>query len=87
MDEVWSFTHCKQINIPKHLEGNTSIGDTWTWIVIDSPTKLIPSGTSGIAPASATHFIHDLKGRLKHRVQLTSDGHKPYLEAVEDARQ
>jgi IS1 family transposase len=86
VDEVWSFTYCKQINIPKHLEGNANIGDTWTWIAIDSPTKLIPSWYVGDRTAvSASRFIHDLKGRLKHRVQLTSDGHRPYLEAVEDA--
>ncbi|MGA2868490.1 MAG: IS1 family transposase [Verrucomicrobiota bacterium] len=86
VDEVWSFTYCKQANIPEHLKGESEIGDTWTWIAIDSPTKLIPCWYVGDrTAASASRFIHDLKGRLKHRIQLTSDGYRPYLEAVEDA--
>src|SRR5580658_5065156 len=42
VDEVWSFTHCKQANIPAHLKGAEDIGDTWTWIAMDSQTKLVP---------------------------------------------
>ncbi len=86
VDEVWSFTYCKQANIPDHLQGQDGIGDTWTWIAIDADSKLIPSWHVGLRDsAAAYHFIHDLAGRLAHRVQLTSDGHRPYLEAVEDA--
>jgi IS1 family transposase len=86
VDEVWSFTFCKQANIPEHLKGQDGIGDTWTWIAIDADSKLIPSWHVGSRNASdAYHFIHDLKGRLASRVQLTSDGHRAYLEAVEDA--
>ncbi len=86
VDEVWSFTYCKQANIPELLKGSTGIGDTWTWIAIDADTKLIPSWFVGDRSlASATQFIDDLKGRLANRVQLTSDGHRPYLEAVESA--
>jgi IS1 family transposase len=86
VDEVWSFTYCKEANIPERLEEQNGIGDTWTWIAIDANTKLIPSWHVGRRDATAAyHFIHDLKGRLANRVQLTSDGHQPYLLAVEDS--
>ena len=86
VDEVWSFTYCKQINIPEHLKGQEGVGDTWTWIAIDADTKLIPAWHVGLRDAKDAHwFIHDLKNRLANRVQLTSDGHRPYLRAVEDA--
>lgn len=86
VDEVWSFTYCKQANIPDGLKESPGIGDTWTWIAVDAETKLIPSWYVGDrSAASAYRFIHDLKDRLTHRIQLTSDGHRPYLEAVEDA--
>lgn len=86
VDEVWSFTYCKQANIPEHLQGQDGVGDTWTWIAIDADTKLIPSWHVGLRDATAAYsFIQDLKDRLANRVQLTSDGHRPYLQAVEDA--
>ncbi len=86
VDEVWSFTYCKQANIPEHLRGQDGVGDTWTWIAIDADTKLIPSWHIGLRDATAAYaFINDLKDRLANRVQLTSDGHRPYLQAVEDA--
>lgn len=86
VDEVWSYTYCKQANIPEHLKNLEGIGDTWTWIALDADTKLIPAWYVGDRSAtSAGRFIYDLKDRLKHRVQLTSDGHRPYLQAVEDA--
>jgi IS1 family transposase len=86
VDEIWSFTYCKEANRPKHLRHQGGIGDTWTWIALDADTKLIPSWYVGNRDAiAAHHFIHDLKERLANRVQLTSDGHSPYLQAVEDA--
>jgi hypothetical protein len=86
VDEVWTFTYCKQGNVPEHLQGDESIGDTWTWIAIDADSKLIPSWHIGKRDAvAAQYFIHDLAERLANRVQLTSDGHRPYLEAVESA--
>ena len=86
VDEIWSFTYCKQANIPEHLKDAAGLGDTWTWVAIDSETKLVPSWHTGDRTAvSAQSFINDLKGRLAHRIQLTSDGHRPYLEAVEEA--
>jgi IS1 family transposase len=86
VDEVWSFTYAKQANIPEHLQGQDGIGDTWTWIAIDADSKLIPAWHVGLRDTAAAYsFIHDLKGRLASRVQLTSDGFRPYLYAVEDA--
>jgi IS1 family transposase len=86
VDEVWSFTYCKQANIPEQLRDMEGIGDTWTWIAIDADTKLIPSYYVGDrSSASALHFIHDLKNRMANRIQLTSDGYRPYKAAVEDA--
>jgi IS1 family transposase len=86
VDEVWSFTYCKEANRPEHLQGQDGIGDTWTWIAIDADSKLIPSWHVGQRDLNAaTNFIHDLKSRLASRVQLTSDGFAPYLVAVEDA--
>jgi IS1 family transposase len=86
VDEVWSFTYCKQANIPPTLREQNGIGDTWTWIAIDADSKLIPSWHVGKRDSQDAYwFIHDLQSRLSHRVQLTSDGHRPYLEAVSDA--
>jgi IS1 family transposase len=86
VDELWSFTLCKQANVPKKLKGKSDIGDTWTWIALDSKTKLIPCFHVGKRDSTdAYKFISDLAGRLASRVQLTSDGHKAYLQAVEDA--
>jgi IS1 family transposase len=86
VDEIWSFTVCKQANVPAHLKGNKKIGDTWTWIAMDSKSKLVPCFHVGKRDAvDAYKFISDLAPRLASRVQLTSDGHKAYLQAVEDA--
>jgi IS1 family transposase len=86
VDEVWSFTYCKQANIPEAFKESKDIGDTWTWIAIDADTKLVPSWHVGDrSTVSAMQFIHDLKSRLTNRVQLTSDGYRPYKDAVEDA--
>jgi len=86
VDEVWSFTYCKQANVPEHLQGSQNLGDTWTWIAIDADSKLIPCWHIGKRDyLDASKFIGNLAGRLASRVQLTSDGHRPYLQAVEDA--
>jgi IS1 family transposase len=85
VDEVWSFTRCKQANVPEHLKGAEGIGDCWTWIAMDSATKLVPCFHVGKRDATdAFKFINDLAGRLASQVQLTSDGHTAYLQAVED---
>lgn len=86
VDEVWSFTYSKQKNVPEHLKGNAEVGDTWTWIAIDAVTKLIPAWHIGKRSAGdAYEFINDLAERLASRVQLTSDGLRAYVEAIEGA--
>ena len=86
LDEIWSFCYAKQKNVPADKEGEFGYGDVWTWTAIDADTKLIPSWFVGRRDAGcATAFIQDLASRLAHRVQITTDGHKPYLVAVEDA--
>ena len=85
VDEVWSFIGAKEKNVTAEAKAE-GWGDCWTWTAIDADTKLVPCWFIGTRDGSAAyHFIHDLKERLAHRVQLTSDGHKAYLQAVEDA--
>lgn len=85
-DEIWSFCYSKQRNVPKDKAGVFGYGDVWTWTAIDADTKLIPCWLVGNRDAGcATAFISDLASRLKGRVQLTTDGLKVYIDAVEDA--
>ena len=82
VDEIWSFVYAKQRNVPVGKEGEA--GDIWTWTAICADTKLVPSWLVGSRDTDcATRFICDLSKRLANRVQLTSDGHRPYLEAIE----
>jgi IS1 family transposase len=84
-DEIWAFVGAKAKNVTEEKQAQ-GWGDVWTWIALDADTKLIPCWFVGSRDAgSAYHFMHDLADRLAHRVQLTSDGHKPYLMAVADA--
>ena len=84
-DEIWAFVGAKEKNTTEETKAN-GWGDIWTWIAMDADTKLIPCWYVGTRDAGAAyHFIHDLAPRLAHRVQLTTDGHKPYLMAVADA--
>jgi IS1 family transposase len=85
-DEIWSFTYAKAKNVAKAKAAPEVAGDTWTWTALDADTKLIVSWLVGGRDADyASTFINDLCARLANRVQLTTDGHKAYLEAVEDA--
>jgi IS1 family transposase len=85
-DEIWQFVYSKEKNVPQEKRGHFGYGDVWTWVAIDADTKLVPSFMTGNRDAhSATMFIDDLASRLASRVQLTSDGLKFYLEAVEGA--
>jgi IS1 family transposase len=71
---------------PPEKKGKPGFGDTWTWTAIDADTKLVPSFMVGNRDArTARLFIDDLASRLASRVQLTTDGLKVYLTAVEDA--
>jgi IS1 family transposase len=86
VDEVWAFCYSKQKNVPERFKGTFGYGDVWTFCAIDADTKLIPSWLVGPRDGgSATELMEDLAGRLVNRVQLTTDGHAMYLEAVEDA--
>ncbi len=83
-DEIWSFVYAKQRNVPKGMEDEA--GTVWTWTAIDADTKLVPCWHVGSRNfEDATSFIDDLASRLSNRVQLTTDGHKPYLEAIDNA--
>jgi IS1 family transposase len=85
-DEIWSFCHSKAANVPEEHKGEFGYGDVWTWVALDAETKLVPAWLVGLRDtADATAFISNLAERLANRVQLTTDGHRPDLEAVEDA--
>ena len=86
-DEIWSFIHAKQKNAPKSKRaGDPTIGDCWTWTAIEAQSKLLISYQVGGRDSEyAKMLMNDLCGRLANRVQLTTDGHKAYLEAVEGA--
>ena len=84
-DEIWAFCYAKEKNCTAEMKAKGA-GDVWTWAAIDADTKLIPCWFIGSRDANcAYHFMHDLASRLASRVQLTTDGHKAYLNAVEDA--
>jgi IS1 family transposase len=84
VDEIWAFVGSKAKNVPEGKEGE--YGDWWTWVALDADTKLVPSYRVGARDLQeAQLFMQDVAKRLRHRVQLTTDGHRPYLRAVEDA--
>ena len=85
-DEIWSFTYAKQKNVATAKATPQVAGDTWTWTALDADTKLIVSSMVGGRDAEyANAFMDDVASRLANRVQMTTDGHKAYLEAVEGA--
>jgi IS1 family transposase len=84
LDEIWAFCYAKQRSLPFAKKAPADAGDIWTWIAIDAETKLIPSWRVGDRSGeTAMEFVCDLSKRLANRVQITSDGHRAYLEAVE----
>ena len=86
VDEIWSFTYAKAKNVPAAKAAPDGAGDTWTWTAIEADTKLILTWLVGGRDSEyAMEFMDDLRARLANRVQLTSDGHRAYLEAVEGA--
>lgn len=87
LDELWGFNYCKQKNLtPEIVDRVPGAGDVWLWIAIDAETKLVPAWKLGDRDArTAIEFVQDLAERLSNRVQLTTDGHRAYLEAVESA--
>jgi IS1 family transposase len=85
-DEIWSFVGAKAKNATDEQRIEKGYGDVWTWVALDADTKLVPCWAVGKRDGLAAYeFITDLAGRLSNRVQLTTDGHRPYLEAVEAA--
>lgn len=86
MDEIWSFVYAKAANVKGAKAAPETAGDVWTWTAIDADTKLIVSWLLGSRDMDAAlAFVGDLRSRLTNRVQLTSDGHRPYLQAVDAA--
>jgi len=83
---MWQYVYAKARNVPEDHAGEFGYGDVWTWIALDADTKLVPSWAVGRRDGfTAQAFIADLADRLATRVQLTTDGLKVYLEAIEGA--
>lgn len=84
IDEIWCYCYSKQKNVPAEMQGVFGIGDVWTFVAIDADTKLVPLWLHGRRTGcDAVSFVQDLSARLAHRVQISTDGHKMYLEAME----
>lgn len=85
-DEIWSFTYAKQKNVKDAVAAPEGAGDTWTWTALDADSKLIVSYLVGGRDGEyAKAFVDDVASRLASRVQMTTDGHRAYLEAFEGA--
>lgn len=85
-DEIWAFCYAKERTVPEEHKGEWGYGDVWTWVALDPDTKLVASWLVGRRDGpDAMAFLMDLAPRLRNRVQLTTDGHKPYIEAVSAA--
>jgi len=85
-DEIWSFVYAKDKNAPASMKAEGKAGDVWTWTAIDADTKLVPCWHIGSRGADAALiFMTDLARRLRSRVQLTTDGHIVYMQAIEQA--
>lgn len=87
LDELWAWIYCKDKNRTAEIAAkHPDAGDVWLWVAVDADSKLVPSWTLGDRSlATATAFVADLAARVKGRVQVTSDGHRAYLEAIEGA--
>jgi IS1 family transposase len=86
VDEIWSFTYAKQKNVPTAKAAPEGAGDTWTWTALEADTKLMLSYFVGDRSGeSAMILMDDLRDRIANRVQITTDGQRAYLEAVEGA--
>ena len=83
-DEIWCFCYAKDKNLPEEMRGMPGVGSMWTWTAMDAETKLMVSWKLGPRDAANAHaFISDVADRLANRVQLTTDGNRVYLDAVE----
>jgi IS1 family transposase len=85
-DEIWSFCYAKEKNVPKNKKGHFGYGDVYTWVALCADSKLALNWFIGRRDAvSAKYFMKDVAKRLKNRIQLTTDGYRVYLDAVENA--
>jgi len=85
-DEIWSFCYAKAKNVPQGKKDQFGYGDVWTFVALDADTKLVLSWLVGLRELEyACAFAKDIKERLSNRVQLTTDGHRMYYEAVRNA--
>jgi IS1 family transposase len=85
-DEIWTFNYCKQRTVATAKKAPEDAGDLWTWTAIDADSKLIISYLVGDRSGQAAiELMDDVRGRLTDRVQISTDGHRAYLEAVEGA--
>jgi IS1 family transposase len=87
LDEMWAWIYCKEKHRTQEIaKAHPDAGDIWLWVAVDADTKLVPCWTLGSRDLrTARDFIDDLASRLRNRVQITSDGHRPYVEAIERA--
>jgi IS1 family transposase len=87
LDEMWAWIYCKEKNRTEEIaKKHPDAGDVWLWTAIDADTKLVPAWFLGQRDfRTAKHFVDDLASRLANRVQITTDGHRPYIEAIENA--
>lgn len=86
IDEIWSFVYAKNRNVPAKVAMEQVAGDVWTWVAIDADSKLVVSWMVGGRGAGyARRFLDDVAKRLTNRVQLTTDGHRAYLDTVPEA--
>jgi len=85
-DEIWQFCFAKNKNLSEKMRGVEGVGDTWTWTAIDADSKLAVSYLVGGRDSAWAHrFMEDVASRVNGRIQLTTDGHRVYLNAVEAA--
>lgn len=85
-DEIWSFCYAKDKNVPAEMRGQPGVGSVWTWTGMCADSKLMVAYHVGTRDSEcAHHFMHDLADRLANRVQMTTDGHRVYLEAINSA--
>jgi IS1 family transposase len=86
IDEIWSFCYAKQKAVTPEMLAVRPAGDVWTFVAIEAQSKLVLGWRVGNRDgATATAFVKDIAGRLSSRIQLTTDGHRMYLDAVEQA--
>ena len=86
VDEMWAYVYARAENVEQASKAPAGSGDVWTWTALDADSKLVVTWAVGSRGLESAHpFMQDLASRLRGRIQLASDGHGPYVAAVEDA--